>query len=179
MSLPSAHATNASVQTGTVRYLHQGAAHSLYRNGQVLTRRDRDGNDAGTEGMIFDAQQITAHNARLLAPERRCTLTNNGFELLTQPLTNRAFDFFNHHNVVDTYYDECARHLKQATGADQVFAFDHNVRSANDGDAKRAIAGGQQVQGPARIVHGDYTLTSAPQRLRDLAKPPTGNDTLR
>jgi hypothetical protein len=28
-------------------------------------------------------------------------------------------------------------------------------------------------------VHGDYTLTSAPQRLRDLARPPSGNDTLR
>jgi hypothetical protein len=29
------------------------------------------------------------------------------------------------------------------------------------------------------MVHGDYTLTSAPQRLRDLSKPPTTNDTLR
>jgi len=33
------------------------------------------------------------------------------------------------------------------------------------------------VQGPAHLVHGDYTLTSAPQRLRDLARPPTLNDT--
>lgn len=179
MSLPSTAATNASVQAGTVRYLHQDAAHSLYRNGQVLTRRDRDGNDAGTEGMIFDTRQITAHNARLLAPEQRCTLTNNGFELVTQGLANRAFDFFDHNSVVGTYYDECAQSVKQATGAHQVFAFDHNVRSANDSEAKQRIAGGQQVQGPARIVHGDYTLTSAPQRLRDLAKPPTGNDTLR
>jgi len=29
------------------------------------------------------------------------------------------------------------------------------------------------------VVHGDYTLTSAPQRLRDFARPPTGNDSLR
>jgi hypothetical protein len=35
------------------------------------------------------------------------------------------------------------------------------------------------VQGPARVVHGDYTLNSAPQRLRDLAAPPSMNDTLR
>ena len=35
------------------------------------------------------------------------------------------------------------------------------------------------MQGPAQVVHGDYTLTSAPQRLRDLAKPPGANDTLR
>ncbi len=41
------------------------------------------------------------------------------------------------------------------------------------------MAGGQQVQGPIHFVHGDYTLTSAPQRLRDLANPPGVNDTLR
>ena len=35
------------------------------------------------------------------------------------------------------------------------------------------------MQGPAHLVHGDYTLTSAPQRLRDLARPPTLNDTYR
>ena len=41
------------------------------------------------------------------------------------------------------------------------------------------ITGGQQVQGPAHTVHGDYTLTSAPERLRQLSKPPGKNDTLR
>ena len=35
------------------------------------------------------------------------------------------------------------------------------------------------MQAPAHMVHGDYTLDSAPQRLRDLGRPPTGNDTLR
>ena len=31
------------------------------------------------------------------------------------------------------------------------------------------------MQGPVRIVHGDYTLISAPQ----LTQPPTSNETLR
>ncbi len=35
------------------------------------------------------------------------------------------------------------------------------------------------MQGPAHLAHRDYTLSSAPERLRDLAKPPSGNDTLR
>jgi hypothetical protein len=35
------------------------------------------------------------------------------------------------------------------------------------------------VQQPARFVHGDYTLTSAPERLRQLAEPPKLNDTMR
>jgi hypothetical protein len=179
MSLQAAHATTATAQAGTVRYLHQGAAHSLYRNSHALTRRDPDGNNAGTEGMIFDTRQITARNARLLGSEQSCTLTNNGFELITRPLADHTFDFFNHNGVVQVYYDECAQIVKQATGAAQVFAFDHNVRSADGKETKQRIADGQHIQGPARIVHGDYTLTSGPQRLRDLAKPPSGNDTLR
>ena len=44
---------------------------------------------------------------------------------------------------------------------------------------KVRITGGQQVQGPAHLVHGDYTLTSAPRRLRDLARAPSMNDTYR
>ena len=35
------------------------------------------------------------------------------------------------------------------------------------------------MQAPAHFVHGDYTLVSGPQRLLDLARPPSRNDTLR
>ena len=44
---------------------------------------------------------------------------------------------------------------------------------------KRRIHGGQEVQGPASIAHGDYTLRSAPERLQQLAQLAGGNDTLR
>ena len=64
-------------------------------------------------------------------------------------------------------------------GARHVAAFDHNVRSASGKESGRRIEGGQHVQPPAHLVHGDYTLTSGPQRLRDLAKPPSTNDTYR
>ena len=47
----------------------------------------------------------------------------------------------------------------EATGAAVVAAFDHNVRSARGRRSRRSIAGGQQVQGPAHVVHGEYTLT--------------------
>jgi len=80
---------------------------------------------------------------------------------------------------VSDYYPECARAVKEATGAAYVFPFDHNVRSAAAKKEKREIVGGNAVQSPAFMVHGDYTLTSAPQRLLDLAKPPKINDTLR
>ena len=69
--------------------------------------------------------------------------------------------------------------VKDVTGAAHVFAFDHSIRSAAGKENRRRITGGQEVQGPAHVVHGDYTLTSAPQRLQQLASPPSGNDTLR
>ena len=43
--------------------------------------------------------------------------------------------------------------------------FSDNVRSALGKESGQRIKDGQQVQGPAQVVHGDYTLTSAPQRL--------------
>src|SRR5262249_54959622 len=80
--------------------------------------------------------------------------------------------------VVKRYYPQCAEIVREVTGA-HAFAFDHNVRSASSKRSQRRISGGQQVQGPAHVVHGDYTLTSASQRLRDLTKPPGPNDTVR
>jgi hypothetical protein len=122
--------------------------------------------------------QMPVHNARLLRSEGRPTVVANGFELLECPLPGGTVDFLNHEDVVKHYYEYCAEIVREATGA-HAFAFDHNVRSAAGKQSQKRIAGGQQVQGPAHVVHGDYTLTSAPQRLRDLTKPPGTNDTLR
>ena len=93
-------------------------------------------------------------------------------------MPNGGVDFLDAQQVIRTYYGQCAEIVEAATGG-QAFAFDHNIRSAQGKQVRQRIAGGQQVQGPAHMVHGDYTLTSAPQRLRDLTKPPGGNDTLR
>lgn len=164
---------------GRLHYLDPSVSPSLYRNGRVLTRRDSDGSDGGTEGVILEAREVTIHNARLLAGGDRRTLARDGFELLLRPLARSDLDFFDHGEVVEHYYPECAAAVREATGARDVFAFDHNIRSATGKAGQRRIRGGQQVQGPAHVAHGDYTLTSAPDRLRLLAKPPSGNDTLR
>lgn len=164
--------------SGYLDYLDDHAQSSLYRNGKVLTRRDPDGSDAGTEGVNRQRRLLNIHNARLLQGNARHTLAKNGYELLARPTSIEGIDFFDHQQVVKKYYPQCVEIVRAFTGG-QVFAFDHNVRSAVGKQAKQRIAGGQQVQGPAQIVHGDYTLTSAPQRLRDLTKPPKTNDTLR
>ncbi len=174
----TAGTAGAAITTGSFKYLAPPVEHSLYRNGKVLTRRDRNGSDAGTEGVELEARDMAVHDARPLDATARRTLAANGFELFDRPLANPDLDFFDHGQVVGSYYPECAEIVRQACGARFVAGFDHNVRSAAGKESERRIEGGQLVQGPAHLVHGDYTLTSAPQRLRDLTNPPGANDTL-
>ncbi|MEQ8663487.1 MAG: CmcJ/NvfI family oxidoreductase, partial [Gammaproteobacteria bacterium] len=159
---------------GTFHYLADATVPSLYRNGRVLTRRDADGSDGGSVGVELAAHERDVHDAR----QATCNLARNGFELLDDALGDEAIDFLDHVDVIRRYYGRCAALVAAATGG-QAIAFDHNVRSASARASARRISGGQRVQGPAHVVHGDYTLTGAPQRLRDLARPPSGNDTLR
>lgn len=177
MSSASSDILSDAGTIGSFNYLENAVASSLYRNGKVLTRRDPDGSDGGTQGVDLEKRSMTVLNAREMAPGHERTAAANGFELLQRPLDNDALDFFDHQQVVTDYYPQCAAIVAGATGA-KAYAFDHNVRSATGKKSQRRIEGGQQVQGPAHVVHGDYTLYSAPQRLRDLARPPGGNDTL-
>lgn len=164
---------------GAFNYLSASVEHSLYRNGKVLTRRDRDGSDTAWIGADLQSRNMPVHDARTLEGSDRRTLAANGFEAVSSPLFVPDMDFLDHEAVVRNYYPQCAELVQRASGARFAAAFDHNVRSAAGKLSKRRIQGGQQVQGPAHVVHGDYTLTSAPQRLRDLARPLTVNDTLR
>jgi len=108
---------------------------------------------------------------------RRLSCARNGFELHDAPV-REAIDFLDHAQVVRRYYPQCVALIETITGA-RAYAFDHNVRSATGEREKRRITGGQNVQGPAHVVHGDYTLRSAVDRVQQLALPPEGNDTLR
>lgn len=164
--------------TGQFRYMIDAAESSLVRNGKVLTRRNREGSDAEWQGVDLESTPMPVANARLLSGGDAPTLQRNGFELLQRPLDDDGLDFFDNDQVLRRYYPQCEKIIQQACGARLVKAFDHNIRSAGGKKKKQTIDGGQQVQGPAHVVHGDYTLTSAPQRLRDLAKPPKENDTI-
>ena len=164
---------------GLVSYMTRESESSLHRNGKVFTRRDLDGNDAVYEGVVTEELTVAIGDARSLGGGRRRTVDVHGFELLDRPLAKSDLDFYDHEQVVRDYYPECETILREVTGAARVRAFDHNIRSTAGNEGGRRIRGGQQVQGPAHVVHGDYTLTSGPQRLRDLAMPPGVNDTLR
>lgn len=178
-----AHDTETAVprskRPGVFNYMTGTATSSLYRNGKVLTRRDVDGSDGGSVGVDLGKREMPVEDARALTKDRRPTLEHNGVDLLHRPVDVGKLDFFDNEAVLKRYYPQCADVIKQATGARTVAAFDHNIRSAAGKQSRTRIDGGQQVQGPAHVVHGDYTLTSAPERLRQLAKPPGINDTIR
>jgi hypothetical protein len=152
---------------------------SLYRNGKVFTHRDRKGNDDLYHGAVMENRDVLINDARRLEGSRRRQLKVHGLELLHRPLQRADLSFFDNRELVQEYYPECAEIVRGATNATQVFAFDHNIRRTPGKETRRRIAGGQQVQQPIHVAHGDYTLVSAPQRLRDLAKSPGMNDTLR
>lgn len=175
----SATAVGAAATFGTLNYLAPSVESSLYRNGKVLLRRDRDGSDTGMEGMTTAEVELVINDARSVGEAQRRTIETHGFELLARPLARPGLDFYDNQQIVREYYAECAGIVQEATGAAHVFAFDHNIRSAAGKKSNKRVAGGQAVQHPVYIVHGDYTLTSGPQRLRDLANPPGANDTLR
>jgi hypothetical protein len=162
---------------GVFNFMSAATESSLLRNSRVMINRDSHGNTASSKGIDLDSHTMAVHNARLLPPDARPSCEKNGFELLQHALADESLDFTDHLQVVERYYPQCAALVQQATGA-RAYAFDHNVRSASGKESKQQITGGQHVQEPAHLVHGDYTLRSAPERLNQLAHPPSGNDTL-
>ncbi len=176
---PKVESNTGTARTGKIPYISANAEHSLFRNGKVLTRRNINGSDDSWTGVEIEIRCQPVNDARKLETGNQPTLDVQGFELHTRPPAIPRHFFLDHESVVRGYYPDCESLVREATGARRVAAFDHNVRSATGKNHKHRITNGQEVQGPARVVHGDYTLTSAPQRLRKLTKPPTANDTLR
>lgn len=173
----TAQTINENSTSGAFNYLEESVLPSLFRNGKVMTKRDPDGNDYDTVGLLVNKLELRVYNARLLSEEKRPVCDINGFELLNAPLLNESLDFYNNDSVLNDYYKQCAQLVAESTGA-RAYPFDHNIRSVSEKELGKRIAGGQQIQEPLHFVHGDYTLSSAPQRLQDLTQPPSGNDTL-
>jgi hypothetical protein len=88
------------------------------------------------------------------------SLDRNGFVLT--PHETAVKDFYDPDEVRSVYYPEVERLLRQVTGADRVLIFDHVVR--NPVLAQRGEKGARE---PAKVVHNDYSLKSAPRRVRD------------
>jgi hypothetical protein len=88
-------------------------------------------------------------------------LDDRGFRLLASPAGD--LDFYDDAAVRERYYAEVEALIAEAAGAERVFAFDHNVRSA-----KGAAEGRPGVRLPVDMAHDDYTESSGPKRAREI-----------
>ena len=109
---------------------------------------------------VDEAHRVPIHDVRPLAQE--VSLDGQGFALLDHRSGVR--DFSDEDEIKRVFYPESEALVKQATGADRVFIFDHTVRRRVPGVRDRAPGPRQ----PALRVHVDHTARSAPQRVRDL-----------
>jgi hypothetical protein len=101
---------------------------------------------------IYAPRKVVLHDARRTLPY----LDAEGFALLRHRSAVR--DFWNDAEAEAAGRAEAAELVANATGAKRVHVFDHTQR-------RRAP---EAVRQPSTRVHVDYTLKSAPQRVRDL-----------
>ncbi len=106
-----------------------------------------------------DRRVLPIHDARAL--DSAPSLDREGFTLVH--LETAAADLYAPDSVRRVYYSEVEKLVAEATGSQRVLVFDHNVRNP-----QKAERGEDGVQAPVRFPHNDYTLNSAPQRVRDL-----------
>jgi hypothetical protein len=110
--------------------------------------------------IVSEDHVVRIHSARPIA--HGLSLDEEGFALIDRPTAVR--DFWNEEEVRTVYYPEVEQTLKDITGADKVFVFDHTLRMRVRGVEDRSRDAPRQ---PVPRVHVDHTEKSGPQRVRD------------
>jgi hypothetical protein len=104
-----------------------------------------------------EQHSVLVRNARLAD---QLSLDREGFQLVNHETAVQ--DFYDRAEVQQVYYREIEQLLKQATGAEKVVVFDHQVRNI-----QLYRRGEKQARDYASTVHNDYTAKSGPRRVRD------------
>jgi hypothetical protein len=110
---------------------------------------------------VYDERVIAIHNARPIAA--RLTLDGEGIALAERRTSQRDFD--DEDELRRIYYPESAAMVAAASGAARVVVFDHTIRRRNPNEADLTKGTPRQ---PMTRVHADFTVTSGPQRVRDV-----------
>jgi hypothetical protein len=111
--------------------------------------------------VVNDPHVLRISDARPIL--RDVSLDEEGFGLVEH--RSGVSDFYGDDEVTRVYYPEAERLLRETTGADRVFIFDHTVRRRVAGAEDRRSDAPRQ---PVPRVHVDHTAKSGPQRVRDL-----------
>jgi len=110
------------------------------------------GSGEGIVTAVYTPRRVTIRDARRILPH----LDAEGFALLRHRSAVR--DFWDDAEAESVGRAEAAELVARATGARRVHVFDHTQR-------RRAP---DAIRQPSTRAHVDYTLKSAPQRVRDL-----------
>jgi hypothetical protein len=153
--LTEGHASAENIQIGvfiqaTLNYLVDGSERPA-----IYTYEPPPGTPK-TTGQ-FEPRSVLIRNARL---GEEPSLDRQGFRLVHQQTAVR--DFYDREEVEKVYYPEIEVLLKEATGAEKVVVFDHQVRNV-----ELSKRGERNAREYVRMVHNDYTAKSGPRRVRD------------
>jgi len=118
----------------------------------------------------FEAKTVPVRNAREVVED--LSLDKEGFQLTHQETA--VDDFYDQDEVKRTYYAEVERLLKEATGAEKVVIFDHQVRNL-----PLSQRGEKNARDYGKLVHNDYTAKSGPRRVRDHLLPAEAEERLK
>jgi hypothetical protein len=116
----------------------------------------------GEPKVLFETERHVVPIADLRAIAETASLEREGFQLLRHETA--VDDLYDDEAVEQVYYPEIEALLRRRYGASRVVVFDATRRS-DDGTGARNRDG---LRGPATRVHVDYTVSSGPQRVKDL-----------
>ena len=114
-----------------------------------------------TASPAADPHAVPIHDLRPVAAQ--VSLDREGFALVSH--RTAVTDFADEGALRRIYYPEAERLVAEATGAARVVIFDHTVRRRVPGVIDRTPGTPRQ---PSTRIHGDYSVKSGPQRVRDL-----------
>lgn len=110
---------------------------------------------------VHEPHTVSIHDVRPVAAQM--SLDREGFALRTH--RSAVTDFADEDQLRRIYYPEAERLVADVTGAARVVIFDHTVRRRVSGRADREPGIPRQ---PSTRIHGDYSVKSGPQRVRDV-----------
>jgi len=115
----------------------------------------------GAINPAHEPRKVRIHDMRPVAIQ--LSLEREGFELVSH--RSAVDEFTDEEQLRRIYYPEAERLVAQATGGARVVTFDHTVRRRIAGKADREPGIPRQ---PSTRIHGDYSVMSGPQRVRDI-----------
>jgi len=143
--------------TATLNYLGLTPAARAHDRPYTLAYAPTDGTPRSN--IVAEPHAVPIRDIR--SAGRTFSLDHEGFAVVQH--TSAVTDFQDEQQIREIYYAEAERLMKEVTGADTVFVFDHTLRKRVPGlDDNRA-----GLRQPASRVHVDHTDKSGPQRMRD------------